>query len=143
MSEDRWQKQTSFGGPDSDDPGNCWACCIAGLLGISLSDVPIGLGHIEDSDERHEKQLSFLRKYGYALVVWKTTDWTEENWKFFWYTTAGALIHVGGPSPRGNWSHSAVYQNGELFFDPHPSEDGILGIHDVEFLIPLDPIKES
>ena len=139
----RWQKQTSFGGPDSDDPGNCWACCIGGMLNIPPSHVPEGLRLEKDDDKRFVLYRDFLREHGYTAVSYNASTWTDENWGWFWDSVGDALIHFSGDSPRGSWTHGVIYQNGKLLFDPHPSGHGLKKITGVEFLIPLDPANMS
>ena len=135
----RWTKQTLFGSPKSDAPGNCWAHCLAGWLNIPVEDVPDSIRFEPDMDKVDDTLRKFFANNGFACLGWNTGEWADGDWEYFWKSTSGALINVSGDSPRGDWQHAVIYKNGELYFDPHYSNDGIKRINRVEFVIPLDP----
>jgi hypothetical protein len=45
---------------------------------------------------------------------------------------------MSGVSPRG-YGHRCVGVGGEVFFDPHPSREGLVSVYAVGFLVPLVP----
>lgn len=113
--------QTRFGAD-----GNCFAACLATLLGLDMQEVP----------EANE----WLRQRGLALVVVDVKD------KPFYRLPPGVPVILGGVSPRNpEWSHAVVGMsaddgwNYDILHDPHPSRDGIGALQDVSLLIPLRP----
>lgn len=49
---------------------------------------------------------------------------------------------MAGKSPRGDWDHCVVYQNGDMVHDPHPDKTGIEDKKDVMVLVSIDPGKK-
>ena len=129
--------QTRFGGPDSDDPGNCWAACVATMLGIPLERVPEALRLEKDADKRWDAYQRFLSTFNLRAI---SLSVPSEHLDDYWEALGDALVHVAGPSPRDpSWNHGVIYCGGKLWHDPHPSGDGISGIAEIEFWVPLDP----
>lgn len=93
--------------------GNCFPAVIAMCMGLfSAEDVIQIQEHYDDPN-------------------WPTTldDWLTGH-KFEWERIEGHLYNdeyyfVIGYSPR-NISHVCIYQNGELYHDPHPSRLGLV-----------------
>jgi hypothetical protein len=96
--------QTAFGDPD----GNCFEACLASITGMPLADLPHFLedGWFGDYD-------NWLRERGWGLIHFGPAK----------DVPAGFAI-ASGPAPRGIM-HSAVYRDGVLEHDPHPSGDGL------------------
>ena len=96
--------QTAFGDPD----GNCFEACLASITGMPLADFPHFLedGWFGDYDD-------WLRERGWGLIHFGSAK----------DIPAGFAI-ASGPAPRGIM-HSAVYRDGVLEHDPHPSGDGL------------------
>lgn len=142
---DRKVMQTKFGGPDSpeDEIGDCWAACLATMLGCELGTVPEALRLETDDDKRQQTYRDFLGQYNLRPVAWNFDKYTDEMMESFWESLGDVLTHVTGKSPRGDFNHGVVYKNGKLFHDPHPSGDGVLDVAFIEFWLPIDPIKQN
>jgi hypothetical protein len=140
---DRFVMQTTFGGPDGpeDEIGDCWAACVATMLGCDISIVPEALRLEKDDDLRWVAYQKFLAGFNLRPLSWNFDAYTEDMMAQFWKAMGDVLIHVGGKSPRGDWDHAVVYQKGKLFHDPHPSGDGVKGVKTIEFWLPIDPMK--
>lgn len=109
--------------------GDCWRCCIAAILGIPASDVP------------HFAQIqSITHKNSFEQLA---QEWLNE--RGLWLVTAGYLhfpatwerehelppIIAVGPSPRStkmHQHHAVVMVEGDLVYDPHPSNAGLTAI---------------
>lgn len=135
--------QTRFGGPDApdDEVGDCWAACLATMLGIDIGEVPEALRLEADGVKRWDCYLEFLAGFNLRPLTWNFDAYGDRMIDVFWEAAGDALIHVIGTSPRGDWNHGVVYRAGRLFHDPHPSGDGILRLTHVEFWLPIDPAK--
>ena len=139
--KDRFVMQTTFGGPDGpeDEIGNCWAACVATMLGCDISVVPEALRLEENSVKRWDAYLEFLAGFNIRPLSWNFEKYTDEMMDQLWESMGDVLVHVAGSSPRGDWKHGVIYKGGKLFHDPHPSGDGVLKITEVEFWLPIDP----
>jgi hypothetical protein len=79
-----------------------------------IDEVP----HFVDIDEKGGKNwfhhtLEFLTKNGWEMYSYdEYPDWD-------------GYVLVSGKSPRGDFHHVVIYKNGELYHDPHPSNEGI------------------
>jgi hypothetical protein len=63
---ERWQTQSRFGSPDSEEPGDCFSACVASLIGVPLSDVPVFVD-VGDSGW-HDACVEWLRARGYGAL---------------------------------------------------------------------------
>lgn len=128
--------QTKFGAPD----GNCFAACVASILGLEIEDVPeFQWGEDGKVDEdgwwlRFEK---WLRERGWSVMMFPINENTDP----LPWIPAGIPLLTGGKSPRGNFLHSIVYMSGKVFHDPHPSRAGFVNgvTQDVAAFFPLEP----
>lgn len=96
--------------------GNCWQTAIASVLDLELDEVP----HFVQMDEDNEGNWwdlssEWLKERGYDL---------QPQWEDGYIVDEYYL--VTGQSPRGDFDHVVVFQNGKMVHDPHPSGDGIL-----------------
>ena len=135
----RFLKQTIFG----DKKGNCFAACVASLLGRSLDEVP-NFCTKYPAVEWWDKFRDWLHEQGYEAIF---LEFKENNWDGAWkmmFTEADGLMWIAsGKSPRGDFLHSTVYKGAKLFFDPHPDNGGIdSDPKDCVLLIPYDPILQ-
>ena len=46
---------------------------------------------------------------------------------------------VVGQSPRGDFKHIVVYENGKMVHDPHPDGTGLASIESTWLLVPFSP----
>lgn len=95
--------------------GNCWQTAIASVLELELDDVPHFVQVDEDGGD----------------------NWYYYTWFWLWYRghqLVSVYRHlynneyylVTGKSPRGDFHHVVVYQNGKMVHDPHPDGTGLL-----------------
>ena len=108
-------KQTIFSDRDNGIVGNCWQACVASLLDMNLESVP----HFCDYPSWPENYHKWL--YAKDLV---SIDFVCNN--------DYQLCHLGyhiisGTSPRDrSILHGVIGLNGEICFDPHPENTGLL-----------------
>jgi hypothetical protein len=106
--------------------GNCLQACIATYLNRPMADVP----HF------HHDGCS-------AEVFWdRVEDWLEDNHLSLRYThNDGMLSIASGPSPRGS-IHCVVMSGDALYWDPHPSREGLIEETYRFYLVPNDPAQK-
>lgn len=122
-------RQTVFA-PDGGDemPGNCLQAAMATLLDLPLTGVPHFVGDAWANGEPSW----WVRWYQwcYAQGLELTRGGNPEP---------GEYYLGSGPSPRdpANRSHVAVYRDGHLVHDPHPSNAGVVAVEFVHLVRPL------
>lgn len=97
--------------------GNCYAAAIASMLDLPIIEVPNGEIFFNDKEDRrfYEKLMHrFLLNRGKRMR--QVTKEDAEKHEFYL---------VSGLADRGFY-HITVYRNGVLYFDPHPSRDGLI-----------------
>ena len=116
--------------------GNCEGATIATLLGLELSDIP---DFWEGCDKEtpalpengviYQQNLNnFLAKHGYKMLnlgVLHDPSERDQQWVIDISKHLGIKHIVAGISPRG-YMHSVIYENGELWHDPHPEGGGVI-----------------
>ena len=116
--------------------GNCEGATIATLLGLELSEIPDFWEGIDKLNPEapgagvlYQDNINyFLRRHGYRMLnLGVTKDPTEQdiNWVIDISKHLGIKHIVAGISPRG-YMHSVIYENGELWHDPHPEGGGVI-----------------
>lgn len=106
--------------PEEGQHGDCMRACLASVLDLPIIAVPnFAQLDAEGAGNFWIMLADFCRAQGHAFVLMEG--------KFVW--SHDALFHViSGPSPRIKGGHHAVVgQNGQVFFDPHPSRAGLAG----------------
>lgn len=140
--------QTTFGdGADGTEPGNCFAACLASLLGVPLAAVP-NFALAGEEGWWRELQAWLSPRGWYALdMKWGGID--EEVPAGVWssgYVAPGSLLIASGAAARG-LRHCvlvrAAEDGPETLHDPHPSRAGLLRITHLTVLVPLDPAMGS
>lgn len=100
--------------------GNCFATCIANILGFDIEDVPnveTLFGVVGDNIGFYMfVMLKWLDSIGYQYFEIQPDEWVEDE-----------IYIASGMTNRGTM-HSVLYKNGELYFDVHPSDDGLTEI---------------
>ncbi len=130
----KFQHQTSFGGKDDPDPGNCWSTCLAIFIGMETKDVPNFCGlYLTDDGTWYDKAQAWLEPKGIVLMTFDTDPST-------WHPVYGvsAVTIASGPGPRGH-DHSVIWKNGALLHDPHPSGAGLIKAKQYEIVVISDP----
>ncbi len=118
--------QTTFGTDwEADDCGNCLQACLATVLGLPLEDVPHFV-HLY-GDEWLQEMQKWLRPRG--LGVMRAEEGTKPE----------GFQLMNGQSPRGDFGHVIVSQDGQHYHDPHPSREGVVGEVYYYVFIALNP----
>ena len=117
--------QTTF--HNKDGRGNCMAAVVASFLDLPIDQVPkfeelmvFDNPNPEDNKKWVDCCSEFLADRGF---VWGSLDGHTEGFYI-----------VVGRSPRGDFNHCCIYQNGLLWHDPHPSGAGLLTETHFEFI---------
>lgn len=122
--------QTTFGTPR----GNCFAACVASILGLDVADVP-NFCYLYEDVEWYEKFLEWLKPRGFGAL---TQQFPGDPDPFFaWAARCAPSIPwiAGGSTERG--LHCTVYVGTELWHDPNPhfGRRGLDEVHDATFLL--------
>lgn len=118
-----FQKQTKLHNPEKGIFGNCMVTCYANYLNIPVESCPA-----------FEELFSCKKPEGFWWQV------VELWWKHKGYTVnyvvdvndvpadvLKGICFVTGKSPRNSAvNHMVIYKNGQLYFDPHPDNTGII-----------------
>lgn len=132
-----FQTDTSF------KTGNCGEACVASILEIELSDIPM-LHNPEDPQdgETYCRNLrEFLNKFGLSFIDISfneghdSKDFLKDCW-----------VVASGKSPRGtepHHKHAVVWRNGKIVHDPHPDGGGIDEIETYGIFIKQVPVALS
>ncbi len=116
--------------------GNCEGATIATLLGLELSEIPdfwegcdIETPALPENGVIYQRNVNnFLEKYGYKMLslgVPRDPSERDQQWVIDISKHLGIKHIVAGISPRG-YMHSVIYENGELWHDPHPEGGGVI-----------------
>lgn len=121
------QTQTILNGGESGEPGNCWAACIASIVGVPIKGVP----NFVASTHWFQDTQVWLNDRGWGLVQMPWPDRVVGG--VFGGQFPPAVVVLSGWGPRGV-RHSIVAQvlldeEGFPFVsrlhDPHPSREGL------------------
>lgn len=95
--------------------GNCFPTVIACFLDLESPEDAIQIQEHYDEDDWNVKLYNWLLEKGWQ---WSVGDGHLFNDEFYL---------VSGESPRNSKvTHVCIYQNGELYHDPHPDKTGIV-----------------
>lgn len=108
-------------------PGDCMKTTVANLMGLAYEDVPHFVMYLNWWD--HARR--WVRSFDCDFICV-----TPEVAKGFLEPTD--LFLGSGPSPRGDFWHSALYDgNLEMVHDPHPLRAGLLSLEECIVLVPF------
>lgn len=111
--------------PEIGQHGDCQRAVIASLLDLPIADVPHFLQEADgDATKFWEGMQSFLHSKGYAYLTIPNACGAA------FYGANDDLIYyeVSGVSPRNpNVMHAVIGCDGEIVFDPHPDNTGLVG----------------
>lgn len=101
--------------------GDCFSACIASILDLPLSEVPVfttfkekWFGKVRSwLKDRNLKMLLFRPEWDGGQIIPNTIT-KPQGWSI-----------ASGDSVRGPWRHSVVCFDGDVFHDPHPSGAGL------------------
>jgi len=102
-----------------EELGNCYATCIASLLGIRLETMP-NFCALEGGHWMTETN-KWLSIHGIVCSTWNVYPFGQHP------EYAEAVTIASGKSPRGPWNHSVIWKNKKVLWDPHPSRAGLAG----------------
>lgn len=103
------------------EPGTCLAACLAMVMRLQESDIPL----------RYLAGLDGPEGDWWDLLV---EDCASLGWGIF-FVPYPDLVEprgwhiINGPSPRG-FGHSCLGYRGELIWDPHPTRAGLVKVED-------------
>lgn len=117
-------KQTVLG-----PKGNCMSACLASILELPIDAVPNFFDSGQTDQEWNDALTSWLRTHGLAIITLVATPEVLEK-------TKGNVI-VSGPSLRG-LTHATVWREGEMIWDPHPDDTGLIEPKEVDIIYPID-----
>lgn len=122
--------------------GNCQSATIATLLGLGIEDVPsFWTGTNSELTEAQNSVIFnnnvdlFLENFGYKSITLGANGPHMEWVKEISSALSGVKLLVNGKSPRG-YMHSVIYQDGELWHDPHPEGGGVIA-ESITFIVPI------
>lgn len=134
--------QTTFAAKDDGGEwlarGNCLQAALASIFDLDLDDVPhfVGMGE----DVWWEQFWLWLRARNIEVHYERVAG---DDGEFYGWRPLQVPYLLGGPSPRGEFSHVVVAKNHEVIHDPHPDGTGLApGWRGVYYFIPLDPAKQ-
>lgn len=108
-------KQTKLHGRNKI--GNCFATCIACVLGLDLEDVPnVEVLYAVNKNFWLTVFVNWASSIGYDYVQIDENEWDEDE-----------LYLANGLTERGTM-HSVIFKNGKMFHDPHPSNSGLVEV---------------
>lgn len=112
--------------------GNCFAACLVNLFAdlAGFDDVP-QFEELMPSESWTDAFTAWCA--GRDMVALHVPGHPPFPWRYI----------ATGPSPRGPWLHSVLYEAGELLFDPHPSGAGVEHVDDVIFFASIGPSLEA
>jgi hypothetical protein len=128
-------KQTIFSNPEGTVHGNCFPTCIACILDLQISDIPL----LKGSDWFIELYY-FLRERGYEYIGTPGFDEFHESIKNKIYYPpfqgVDGYYIVGGKSHRTyvDRGHSVIFKEGKMVHDPHPDNNGLLTYENVYWI---------
>lgn len=110
--------QTKYRTPENPTQvGNCFATCVANVLGLKIEDVPnIEVLFAIDRNFWLKVFDKWIYSIGYDYIRIEENEWDKDE-----------LYLANGITERGT-IHSVIYQNGKLLFDPYPSGKGLVEV---------------
>ncbi len=103
--------------------GNCFAACIASILEKDINDIP-HLDFNESFSEYLERFHKYLESINFLYIECERHGLLNTNFNYINYH----LICGKGPRKRNdkNIDHCVIGYKGIIYFDPHPSKEGLL-----------------
>lgn len=119
-------KQTKLHDPPNQH-GNCLRACYASVLEIPIDSIP----EFEEMDEKSwwPAELKWANTLGLQLICFDG----EYHFEGYYF--------LAGKSPRGDFNHIVVYENGQMVHDPHPDGTGIESVDNTYIFLPHDPAR--
>lgn len=127
----RFVDQTLFGARN----GNCFAACVATLLGLTLAEVPNFCAEYGERDWYFAFS-RWLVDRDYAATLHRFDIESSATSHLAWAREFAPFVPwiAGGSSLRG--PHACVYLGAELLHDPYPkSRTGLTRVEDATYLV--------
>lgn len=118
-------RQDKFVAPDGTGHGNCQSAAMASLLELPLADVIDTADLLERGVGFWGPIADWLMERGYTMRFQSAHDEDIDP--------SGFTIAMG-PSPRGDFWHAVVCEDGVIVHDPHPSDAGLVSIETFMFV---------
>lgn len=119
------QKQTIFG----EGHGNCFAACLASILERPLDEIPnfcdVDLNPGDNGEWYLAVDAWLEERFGLSVLTFSAAESKKQE---AWYPRGYSIL--SGRSPRGEFDHSVVALDGDIVFDPHPNESGLMSRKD-------------
>lgn len=148
----RWDlpKQTIIGFGDGKEKvvGDCMRCCIAAVLNLPASEVPHFVQISTDTKQSFNGLAQeWLGQRGFTLAQLECGSLFNGGSPFFVFSSQNykprpVPMICGGPTMRSKdatQTHAVVMENGQMVYDPHPSEAGLLAVTTRYLIIPHLP----
>lgn len=113
LTQTKINKRDEFG--NIIQRGNCYATCVAMILGKKIEDIP-KFEELPADGSWFIDSWTYLNGLGYDLDILHVRNLSE-------YPNGFSI--ASGKSPRGPWDHCVVYLDGKLYHDPYPNGKGI------------------
>ena len=127
-------KQTVLHDPENGKIGNCLSAVLASLLHLPIEEVPV----FADAATWRKDLNTWLKQYGLAYVMLAKDGFLAD------YGIEGVWHEISGDSPRRHdVMHACVAKDGEVVFDPHPDDSGLVVATLQAFFISLEPWKTA
>lgn len=126
------QTQVYLGEVEGNEPGDCQRTAIACLLEIHLAKVPHFLKEYRElsAEDYWQKIVDFVEvtRPGYTIKSLEADYPIYES-----INECPPLVIQVGKSPRGDFNHAVLADSitGKMYWDPHPTRDGILDRQEV------------
>ncbi len=126
--------QTTFG----IGTGNCFAACVATLLGLPITEVPNFCCDYSD-EEWYMEFVKWLKPRGLAPLTIPMS--TGQFAHFKWAAVCAPKIPwiAGGQCSRG--PHCVVYVGPQLLHDPNPTREGLTKVEDATYILVEDLVS--
>lgn len=108
--------------------GNCYPTVIACFLDLEKPEDVVQFQELYDKPYNGDGD-----NWAQVLDKWLA----ERNYKiefFDGHLYDNSFYFVSGDTKRGNY-HICIYQNGELYHDPHPDQSGLINEQEFERII--------
>lgn len=116
--------------------GECVRASYATILGIPIDAIPRldpGAAMLA-GEEQADRERRWLASIGLSLEEVSTSP--DRSLSPTLLGQVPPVLHLmSGISPRG-YGHRCVGFAGKLVHDPHPSQDGLLSVYSIGFLVP-------
>ena len=105
--------------------GDCFAACLASLMGFELEWVPNFCAEHEP-EKWFEEACQWMNERGHYLILFPIPDWPTYR---EWLRISGAGYWIAcGTSPRFRGKlHSVLYKGDQPAHDPHPDDKFLAG----------------